>query len=361
MFQQTLKELLPSWENVVRYEEVIAFTCCQMKNPEPLVQHVYDLAQTEDEFFEGFYEETGDEDVKDEDDIDRRSGPPSINQLILRDYIISDEKAFKAMIMQPRNRLLSVIDFGGTNLGFNARHIKNILSTCHLNEICLNDCQIPPPVCRHLFHAMSKCRKITHLNMAWNKINSYGHDLAETILAWDENPALKELDLSHCSIPPDASRHLMSALGRCKRLTNLWLPGNTLTGCLPSFISGEHAGLPFLEELLLNYTGLNNRDILHLTHLMKEGKLSGLKELDLGANYLHRMEGILEGLVEACVNSHQRELKLYLWFNNLSIEFVDKCKLLCSNRNLKLCFEPEDDAIDIDTSTDSECASGKFT
>ena len=41
--QKTLKELFPSWENAVRYEEVIAFTCGLMKNPGPLLNHVYEI------------------------------------------------------------------------------------------------------------------------------------------------------------------------------------------------------------------------------------------------------------------------------------------------------------------------------
>ena len=42
MFQETLMELFPLWENVRRYEEVIAFTCGLMKDPTPLVTQVYE-------------------------------------------------------------------------------------------------------------------------------------------------------------------------------------------------------------------------------------------------------------------------------------------------------------------------------
>ena len=139
-----------------------------------------------------------------------------------------------------------------------------------------------------------------------------------------------------------ASRHLLSILGSCQQLSILWLPGNTLTGCLSYFIPDQHAGLPSLEKLFLNYTTLNNRDLLHLVHLIHNRKLSGLKEFDLGANRLHRMTGVLEDLLKVCATSHHRELKLCLWFNNLSIAFVNKCKLLWSHSNIELVFEPDD-------------------
>ena len=267
----------------------------------------------------------------------------SLNKLTLRDCIILEDTAFAAMMLLPIYKCLSVLNFCGTNLGFNARHMKDILFTCDLKKICLRDCQIPPPVCGHLLSAMSECTKIIHLDMAWNTIHRYGHDLAETILAWEARPPLKELDLSYCSMTADASKYLLSALGSCLQLTALWLPGNTLTGCLPHFIPDPHDGLHSLEKFFLNYTRLKNQDLLHLMHLVKKRKLSRLKELDLGANSLHKMAGVVEHLIEACITNYQRELKLCLWFNYLSTASVDKCKFLCSNTNIKLCLNPADD------------------
>ena len=272
----------------------------------------------------------------------KMSQPQFLSQLIVRDCIIAEDKAFEAMMSLPIYKFLSILDFGGTKLGFNARHMKNIPYTCHLREICLSDCQIPPPVCGHLFSAMSKCTKITHLNMAWNKIHMCGLDLAETILAWGVKSVLKELDLSHCEIPSGSSKYLLSALGSCLQLTILWLPGNTLTGSLPRFIPDPHDGLHSLEELFLNYTGLSNRDLLHLIDLVKKRKLSRLKELDLGANSLYRMADVLEHLMEVCVTNYQHELKLCIWFNNMSTAAEDKFKILCNNTNIKLCTERED-------------------
>ena len=41
--QDTLNELFPSWEAVQRHREVVIFTAGLMKDPRPLVQHVYEM------------------------------------------------------------------------------------------------------------------------------------------------------------------------------------------------------------------------------------------------------------------------------------------------------------------------------
>ena len=43
MFQETLKELFPSWKAVGRHREVILFAVGLMKHPGPLVQHMYEI------------------------------------------------------------------------------------------------------------------------------------------------------------------------------------------------------------------------------------------------------------------------------------------------------------------------------
>ena len=43
MFQESLQELFPSWKAVERYRDVISFTTGLMKEPRPLVDHVYQM------------------------------------------------------------------------------------------------------------------------------------------------------------------------------------------------------------------------------------------------------------------------------------------------------------------------------
>ena len=42
-FQKTLKELFPSYKDVLKHEKVVAFTCGLMKDPTPLVNHAYEM------------------------------------------------------------------------------------------------------------------------------------------------------------------------------------------------------------------------------------------------------------------------------------------------------------------------------
>ena len=43
LFQETLKELFPSWKAVQRYREVVLFVAGLMKDSRPLVQHIYEM------------------------------------------------------------------------------------------------------------------------------------------------------------------------------------------------------------------------------------------------------------------------------------------------------------------------------
>ena len=43
MFQETLNQLFPSWQAVQRYREVVIFTTGLMKDPTPLLQHIYEM------------------------------------------------------------------------------------------------------------------------------------------------------------------------------------------------------------------------------------------------------------------------------------------------------------------------------
>ena len=146
---------------------------------------------------------------------------------------------------------------------------------------------------------------------------------------------LQELDLSHCSLPVEVCGRLLSAFGKCRKLRVLWLPGNALTGCLQYFLADPNLKLPFLEELFLSYT-INQWDLLHLTQLIRTEKMPQLRELDLGANNLNTVEEPLGELVQALIHHHQRELKLNLYFNNLSNECKERVKVLCKNTSIAL-------------------------
>ena len=205
-----------------------------------------------------------------------------------------------------------------------------------LQNISFADCHIPRHLCGPILQVLSSHGSITSLDLSGKFLGIYGLHLVNTVRTWGPVPSLQELDLSHCSLPVEVCGPLLSALGRCTKLTELWLPGNSLTGCLQNFLADHDSRLPSLKELFLSYTKLNVKDVLYLGQLIRAEKMPRLRELDLGANGLHTMEEPLEELVQALINHHQRELKLNLYFNHLSYRSVRRMKLLCQNTDIEL-------------------------
>ena len=207
-----------------------------------------------------------------------------------------------------------------------------------LSNISFADCHIPRHLCGPILQVLSSHGSITSLDLSGKFLGIYGLHLVNTVRTWGPVPSLQELDLSDCSLPVEVCRPLLSVLGRCRNLVALWLPGNTLTGCLQNFLADHDSRLPSLKELFLSYTKLNVKDLLYLGQLIRAEKMPRLTELDLGASRLHTMEEPLEELVQALINHHQRDLKLNLYFNHLSYRFVWRMKLLCQNTDIDLEF-----------------------
>ena len=90
--------------------------------------------------------------------------------------------------------------------------------------------------------------------------------------------------------------------------------------------------------MYLSFTALNKEDLQHLTHLVQTQKLPGLKKLNLAGIMLSEMETEVEHLIETCVNHHQRELVLSLWYNGLSGAFREKWNQRCAGTKIQLEF-----------------------
>ena len=106
-----------------------------------------------------------------------------------------------------------------------------------LKVVSLRDSNLPRHVHGPILQALSSHGNITSLDLSGNNLGIHGIHLVNTIKSWGPEPSLQELDLSHCSLPVEVCRPLLSALERCKKLTELWLPGNTLTGCLGNLLA----------------------------------------------------------------------------------------------------------------------------
>ena len=255
---------------------------------------------------------------------------------------ISKEHSEILLLVLFKCSALRILNFESVSLGNKLRAIIKAIHTWGpepaLQELSLTDSNIPEALCGPLLKALSSCKYLTHLGLSGNRIGIHGFHLAETINTWGTNPMLKTLDLTDCSLPSAVCGHLLSALARCRNLTDIWLPGNTLGGCMRHFLSDPSKLLPSLQELFLSYTQLNKHDLVHLARLIQSKNMPQLGELDLGGNNLHKEEDTIVNLIQALVTHHQRSLKLNLWFNYLSASLQERLESICRNTEIKLDF-----------------------
>ena len=95
---------------------------------------------------------------------------------------------------------------------------------------------------------------------------------------------------------------------------------------------------------MLTNVGLNKDDVNHLKTLLDSGRMPALGGPDhtdalfLDRNNLAEIVDELENILHACLNKHQKELKIALRNNNLSDEFVEKWTKQCNGTHIKLFF-----------------------
>ena len=97
---------------------------------------------------------------------------------------------------------------------------------------------------------------------------------------------LKKLDVQYTALSKKDLRHLLFIVHNLPELRVLNLSGNTLKGCLARFILDHYQGLPHLEELHMESTKVNKRDLQCISKITQSNKLPKLKILDLSHNIL---------------------------------------------------------------------------
>ena len=197
-------------------------------------------------------------------------------------------------------------------------------------------CKLPTETLSHLMQQIKGCSALRVLDLSWTILTG-----RLSYFLPDPHPGLPELEtlkLRSTGLNKEDLQHLshITQYNKLPSLQCLDLSWHTLTGCLTSFLPDPHPGLPELEKLNLEHTALNKEDLQHLTHLIQTHKIPGLKDLNVEGNRLSEMEMDVEHLIESCVNHHQRELELILWFNGLSGAFVKKWKQRCAGTKIEL-------------------------
>ena len=235
---------------------------------------------------------------------------------------------------------LILLELSFNNLGDSGHQLAHTIRCWGANPalrwLALRNCSMTKKACFELIDSLENCKSLTTLDMTGSHLAESGLELKcylETITG-----TLSVLCLDRCSIPADVCRQIVSVLSSCKNLRHFSLPGNTLTEVFKTFV--PH---PCLEHLDLSDSSLGTNDMKHLIDLITHQKIKNLSELWLIGNCLNEKEDQLEKLLSVCVTRHQRELKIFLFRNNLSDDFVNQWSAKCEGTMIKLDFERDVD------------------
>ena len=109
-----------------------------------------------------------------------------------------------------------------------AQSIKSWGDDPPLQELELYNCSLTATASLELVQSLSSCRHLTALNLGENKLGEAGHELAQSIRSWVDEPPLQTLYLYNCSLTATASLELVQSLSSCRHLTVLDLGENKI-------------------------------------------------------------------------------------------------------------------------------------
>ena len=206
-----------------------------------------------------------------------------------------------------------------------------------LQKLDLSYCSMSANACDHLFSSLTCCKRLSYLDLSDNMVGEAGHQLAQAITSWGDDPPLETFIAEHCFIPTTVWPDLLRSLSACSKLIHLDLSHNNLTGCLSSFLPGSYQILASLEEFLLDSCALNEDDLWHLMQRVKLQKLPSLQNLYLNDNSLFRIENVLGELTQSCINHYTvKKVKLWVQWNSLTQDFKNTWVRRCENTKVSL-------------------------
>ena len=164
--------------------------------------------------------------------IKRLGHNPTVTMINLRDYSMSLDKSVEFCKFLSRCKHLTHIDMSNnvleTNVHGLAQSIKSWGNDPPLQVLSLYNCSLPAAASLELVQSLSACRRLTLLNFGKNNLGEAGHQLAQSIRSWGDEPSLQKLYLYNCSLTAAASLDIVQSLSTCRYLTVLNLGENTL-------------------------------------------------------------------------------------------------------------------------------------
>ncbi|XP_046689366.1 leucine-rich repeat-containing protein 31 isoform X1 [Silurus meridionalis] len=164
--------------------------------------------------------------------------------------------------------------------GFSAM-VSGLSLLTHLRCLDLHRCCLTAEDVQTLVQVFPRLTELSELDLSFNK--SIG-PLLQSLFPVLHGATITTLQLSGCSLSPEACHALTAVLPALSQLRNLGVSWNkSVGGNLQQFV--EHLQVECkLEELKLSSCDLNADDLLHLQSACKRGVLSNLKLLDVSYN-----------------------------------------------------------------------------
>ena len=291
-FQATLKNFLPSFDDVLKHVNTIIFTCGQMPCPTHLVDHIFEACiQRCSDVLRTIQFKTSVlhslENLRTEIEKTRLlqllytesrvplPGEPLHNQYIniytppdicplflpsrlyaffytrkyfpINNYINSQNTVRNQecviVIRSPDHQITNWL-LSGCHKITRYQRITDLLlqqvkcekSTEHdlfnMSEnarcVSIQKCMLPHEVLTHLMQQLSKCRKMLYLTVTDTAVSEAGLFLAKSIKSWKRQDTLQHFILRNCSIPESVWGELLRSLSVCTSLTCLDLSGNSI-------------------------------------------------------------------------------------------------------------------------------------
>ena len=217
-------------------------------------------------------------------------------------------------------RHLIALDLGENKLGEAAHQLAQSIRSWGdeppLQKLYLHNCSLPATASLELVQSLSTCRHLTELNLGENDLNEAGHQLAQSIRSWGDDPPLQKLYLSKCSLPATASLELVQSLSTGRHLTELNLGENDLNEAGHQLAQSIRSwgDVPPLQELFLSKCSLSATTSLELVQSLSTGR--HLTELNLGENDLNEA-------------GHQLAQSIRSWLDDPPLQklYLSKCSL----------------------------------
>ena len=156
-----------------------------------------------------------------------------------------------------------------------------------LQGLWLYNCSLTATTSLELVQSLWRCKQLTALDLGGNKLGEAGHELAQSIRSWGDEPPLKGLWLQNCSLTATASLELVQSLSSCKHQTELSLSENKLGGAGHQLAQSIRSwgDKPPLQELWLHNCSLRANTLMLLVQSLltcKHITVLSLNENNLG-------------------------------------------------------------------------------